>query len=217
MASPNRILFGGTFDPPHLGHQDMLTAACAQFPDAIIHIIPSQTPPSKDGETKEVATSFRDRVAMCKLAFSQQIDEEVTSDPAKVSYTIDMLNTYQNRYPNDRLAVLIGQDQLENFSNWRSPKLILAIADLVVAPRSSQSSLTQAVTDLGVKLQLSINEDDNHRWLAKQNSAQSFIYSLAMPLHSARSTNIRQGLSANDVHPNVYQYIKKNNLYSPET
>ncbi len=215
MANLVRILFGGTFAPPHLGHEAMVKEALHLFPDAMLHVIPAVTPPSRDGEKKEVTTAFYHRLAMCKLAFTFnpmiQVDDESQTAPS-VSYTIEMVSRYHSIHPTDHLLLLMGQDQLVNFPNWRLPLDILDLTDLIVAVRGEQSldtAILRTFTELGLKF-----KKENQRYaFQRKNGSAGYIYLLQMPPHAAKSQELRLSLNSTDLKPNVLAYIEKNQLY----
>jgi nicotinate-nucleotide adenylyltransferase len=212
MASDCRILFGGTFDPPHLGHQELIGAAKAYHPSAILHVIPSLVPPLRDGEKKDVLTSYEHRLAMCKLAFAHPIEADLTGNKT-LSYTVDQVKWFHERYPSDQLILLIGQDQLENFSNWRAPIEILELANLLIAPRTSDLSLDAAITQCGEALNLNLIKDQARFLLKRRNGTTGYMEKLPMMHHDARSSELRLAMVPNELHPAVYQYIQKHHLY----
>lgn len=157
---PEWIFFGGTFDPPHVGHMDAVRFARSRFTDAEIVLVPSFEPPVSKDEMKTVHSSFPDRVAMCVVAFDEWERVQVSSleeDLGGPSYTIKTLRDLRGEYPNARLAWMIGADQLAQFANWFEPKDILELASLVIVPRPGQSrsdlilQASQLATSLGFK------------------------------------------------------------------
>jgi nicotinate-nucleotide adenylyltransferase len=131
-------LFGGTFDPPHLGHLAIAERAreCLRLDQVIF--MPSGTPPHKRGAEISRAAA---RVAMTRLAVRDH--PAFTLDTLETrrrgaSYTVDTLRTLRAQHPRARLYLVIGEDSLEEFHTWHEPESILALATLVVAPRPEE-------------------------------------------------------------------------------
>jgi nicotinate-nucleotide adenylyltransferase len=130
-------VFGGTFDPPHVGH--LLLAADARESlnlDRLI-FIPVWTQPLKVG-TPPVA-SPQDRLEMVRLAVAD--DANYAVDDAEInrkglSYTVDTLEYLAVRYAGAELYLLVGEDALAGFRQWRNPQRILELATLALMMRS---------------------------------------------------------------------------------
>jgi nicotinate-nucleotide adenylyltransferase len=131
-------VYGGTFDPPHVGH--LLLAADAR--DALglnrLIFIPAGAQPFKV-ENPPVA-SGQDRLEMVRTAVSD--DAHYAVDDAEInrkglSYTVDTLEQLAARYRGAELFLLLGEDALAGFAGWRDPERIRALATLAVMARSS--------------------------------------------------------------------------------
>jgi nicotinate-nucleotide adenylyltransferase len=135
-------VFGGTFDPPHVGH--LLLAADAREAlnlDRLI-FIPVWSQPLKVG-TPPVA-SAQDRLEMVRLAVAD--DANYAVDDAEInrkglSYTVDTLEHLAQRFKGAQLFLLMGQDSLKGFPNWRNPERIRALATVAVMKRSGDPDL----------------------------------------------------------------------------
>jgi nicotinate-nucleotide adenylyltransferase len=128
-------LFGGSFDPPHVGH---LLAASDAFEalrlDKLI-FIPAAVQPLK---TDIQAAPAHRRLTMLQLLVGS--DERFAVDAveierAGVSYTVDTLETFAQRFPHAELFFLIGVDAMATFDAWREPRRILALARLAILRR----------------------------------------------------------------------------------
>lgn len=132
-------IFGGTFNPPHLGHKNlaMQIKDIAKL-DRII-IIPSYVPPHK--QTTQLA-SGKHRVKMCELMFSEDIFNvsDIEIRRGGKSYTIDTIATLKKEYPGDELFLIIGSDMLLSFHEWKQYKDIISLVTLCVASRSEEIS-----------------------------------------------------------------------------
>ena len=130
-------VFGGTFDPPHIGH--LLLASDAR--DALqldrLIFVPVGVQPFKV-ETPPVA-SGQDRLEMLRLAIGNDAnyavdDTEITRKG--LSYTVDTLEYLAKRYAGSELVFLLGQDSLVGFPQWRNPSRIHELATLALMMRT---------------------------------------------------------------------------------
>ena len=134
-ARPGRLgVFGGTFDPPHLGH--LLLAECAREALALDRVVfvPARIPPHKAARGVSPA-DVRVRLLKAALAgpgFSLSTLELSRPGP---SYTVDTLDAMKKRHPGVSLWLLLGADSLHDLATWRDPAGILARARLAVAAR----------------------------------------------------------------------------------
>jgi nicotinate-nucleotide adenylyltransferase len=130
-------VFGGTFDPPHVGHLLLATDAReALLLDRLI-FIPAGAQPFKV-ETPPVA-SAGDRLEMVRLAVAD--DANYAVDDAEISrkglsYTVDTLEHLAAQFRGAELFLLMGQDALAGFPQWRNPGRIRELATLAVMERS---------------------------------------------------------------------------------
>jgi nicotinate-nucleotide adenylyltransferase len=128
-------IFGGTFNPPHLGHLIVAESVRDQLRMERIFFIPSSTPPNKRDGTVAPGT---DRLAMTQLAIKGNDSFEVSDielSRGGVSYSVDTLAALAERYAKAKLHLIIGADNLIEFETWKSPDRILAKAELVVVTR----------------------------------------------------------------------------------
>ena len=129
-------IFGGTFDPPHVGH--LLAASDAYEHLALdrLVLVPAAAQPLKAGRTTAPA---RDRLAMVRLTAGS--DSRIETDSVEVdreglSYTVDTLEEFSRRFPSAELFLLVGADVLSTFGQWRQPHTILELATLAVLRRA---------------------------------------------------------------------------------
>ena len=124
-------VFGGAFDPPHLGHVALVRAALEHFGFERLLVVPAGDPPHKD-----VATAAEIRAGLAELAFAGIPQVEISRlelAPDGPRYTVDTLVRLRERY--DDLALLVGADQFAGFLSWREPDRLLELATLAVANR----------------------------------------------------------------------------------
>ncbi len=114
-------LYGGAFDPPHLGHVGLARAAKLTLDIVALLVLVSEKPGHKD-----VHASADDRLALVRAAFP---DDEVRLDP--YPRTIDLLRAEEFDEP----LFVIGADQFQDFLAWKEPDEVVARARLAVATR----------------------------------------------------------------------------------
>jgi nicotinate-nucleotide adenylyltransferase len=128
-------IFGGTFDPPHLGHLLLAEIAADALGLAQVLFVPAADPPHKDSEQVTAAVH---RVAMVQLAIAGNprfVLSRTDLDRPGPHYTVDMLALQQAQYPNAALIFLMGGDALRDFARWHDPAGILRQARLGVVQR----------------------------------------------------------------------------------
>jgi nicotinate-nucleotide adenylyltransferase len=130
-------VFGGTFDPPHIGH--LLLAADAR--DALrldrLIFVPAGTQPFK-AHAPPIA-SGQDRLEMLRLAVADDANymvDDAEISRAGLSYTVDTLEHLSERHKGAELFLLLGEDALAGFPMWRNPQRILELATLAVMKRA---------------------------------------------------------------------------------
>ena len=128
-------IFGGTFDPPHIGHLLIAQTVCeAENFDKIL-FMPANRPPHKKN-----ISGVEDRLAMLNIAIEGNPNFEISDLEIKrggVSYTIDTLKALKPSIvtEKDDLFYLIGSDSLLELSHWKEPRDILKNCNVVVAIR----------------------------------------------------------------------------------
>ena len=131
-------VFGGTFDPPHVGHLIVAAEAHRALELDRLLLVPAALPPHK---REGVHTPAEIRLEMVRRAVRGDVrfrvdDVEVRREGP--SYTVDTLRVLAERMPGTELFLLIGADNLRDFPAWREPDEILRLARLVVLERSGE-------------------------------------------------------------------------------
>jgi nicotinate-nucleotide adenylyltransferase len=188
-------LFGGTFDPPHIGHLLVAQTVCeAENFDKVL-FIPAYQPPHKDD-----ITPVDERLKMLELAVEGNPNFEISDVELKrkgVSYTIDTVKFIKEemRLKSQELFYLMGSDSLLEFQNWKDPKGILNECQVIVAirpgfrPSDIPSWILQKIQFANIPRFEISSSNIRHRWV--QN--KTIRYMVTLP---------------------VWEYIEKNNLYS---
>ena len=125
-------VFGGTFDPPHVGHLAIAQAALESAKLDRVIFVPARRSPLKE---REPAASAADRLAMLEAATKSEPRFSVSRvelDREGPSYTVDTLEALKGE---GDLFLILGSDALADLGKWRSPERIRALASLLVARR----------------------------------------------------------------------------------
>lgn len=134
-SAPRIGVFGGTFDPPHLGHLALAEHALEQLGLTRVIFVPAAAPPHKRARSR---SPIAHRLAMTRLAVRGREGFEVSNLEARragPSYTADTLRALAAEYPRAELVLLMGADTYDDFPNWREPGAVHALATLAVAAR----------------------------------------------------------------------------------
>ena len=148
VNNPARIgVFGGTFDPLHLGHLAIARTAWEQARlDKVLFVL-AANPPHKPEQS---ITSAEDRVAMAAAALEEEPGFELSRielDREGLSYTADTLKQLQDAMPGAQLFFIVGYDSALDLPKWRSPADILKRARLLIAPRPQNSHSLSPLLD----------------------------------------------------------------------
>ena len=197
-------IYGGSFNPPHLGHIFAARKARQLLGLDKILLIPAAIPPHKavaegspDGET---------RFALTQLAIAGETGMEVSRielDRPGPSYTVDTLRKLRESYPQDELYLLMGTDMFLSFFQWREPEAIAALAVPVCMARVR--------ADAALSAQL----------LAQQEKMEAVFGVRPIVLQNdcleISSTEARRllffGIADEVLHPDVLAMIERERLY----
>lgn len=141
-------IFGGSFDPPHVGHLLPVSDAYETLGLDHLIVVPAGSQPLKAGE---MVASGAQRLAMVRLAVAGDPRFEVDPieiDRAGLSYTVDTLQNISDRHAGAELYFLAGADLLASFDRWREPDRIRQLARLVVMPRADGREPSPDVGDM---------------------------------------------------------------------
>lgn len=135
VAAPRLGFFGGTFDPPHVGHLIVAQDAVEELGLDRLLFVPARIPPHK---AEEDFSPGRIRLSMVRAALEGNgtVDvSEVELDRDGPSYTVDTLRHFRELHEGAELFFLMGADQLAQLEGWKSPAEIGELAHLVVMAR----------------------------------------------------------------------------------
>ncbi len=128
-------IFGGSFDPVHLGHLLVAQAAIEELGLDRLFFIPAAQSPFKP-ENKPAPDTRRRQLLRLALAGKAncEIDEQEIRRGG-ISYTVDTLRDYAKRFPGAELFYLIGADHVPKLNEWREPAELARLAEFVAIPR----------------------------------------------------------------------------------
>jgi nicotinate-nucleotide adenylyltransferase len=139
MTSSQKIgLYGGSFDPVHLGHLLVAQAACEEVGLDRLFFIPAARSPFKPDISP---TSGAERLRLLRMALAGKTHYEVDDLEVKrggMSYTIDTAWEYARRFPGAKLYYLIGADHVASLGQWREAKDLAMLMEFVAIPRPGQ-------------------------------------------------------------------------------
>jgi len=204
-------IFGGAFDPVHLGHLKTIQYVLEQCQLEQIRLIPLANTVHKE---QPLATPTQ-RVQMLQAAiasFDQFIVDEREVERKGSSYTVDTLKSLKKDLPDKNLCLILGADAFNHFLSWREPEVILELANIVIMQRpNSPFSPNQEMKTLLKQHQAKDLEE------LKQSAAGS-IYFQDVPQLAISSTQIREHISKHQdvsslLPESVFSLIKKWKLY----
>lgn len=193
-------VYGGAFNPVHLGHVEIVKQLSENYDFDKILIIPSKFSPHK---SNDALVSDEHRLNMCKLAFDSIENCEISDIEIrrnKISYTVDTLTELKMIYPFDELFLVCGSDMFLSLLNWRKPEEIFRKASILAFRRDDEDINTmneykQRLLSMGVNVEI-----------------------CKMKILPFSSTLVRDAVKENMpfkkyVCNKVYNYITKNGLY----
>jgi len=128
-------LFGGSFDPVHLGHLLVAQAAIEELRLDRLFFIPAAQSPFKP-ESKPAPDAAR--LQLLRLALAGKTNCEVDDQEIRrggISYTVDTLRDYARKFSGAELFYLIGADNVPKLNEWREPAELARLAEFVAIPR----------------------------------------------------------------------------------
>ena len=198
---PDRIgLFGGTFDPPHLGH--LILASEAQDQLELTRLLWTLTPEPPHKQDQPI-TSIEHRLAMVNLAIEDNPSFELSHvelDRPGPHYTLDTVRIVAEQNPNAEIVPIIGGDSLSDLPTWHRPKELLYACHWVgVMRRPGELANLEALE-------------------RKLPGISSKVHYVDAPLLEIASREIRSRIAEGRpfryyLPPSVYEYIKENHLY----
>ena len=193
-------IFGGTFDPPHIGHLILASEAAQQMQLSRVLWVLAPDPPHKLDQT---ITPLSHRLEMLKRMIADNPTFEISYleiDRPGPHYTIDTVHLLAKQEPDADIILLLGGDSLRDLPTWRlCADLVTAVSKIGVMRRPGDSFDMPALEAQIPGLTEKVN----------------FIDAL---LHNLSSREIRRRVNNGEVYryyvlPSVYDYIESNQLY----
>ena len=128
-------IFGGTFDPVHLGHLRIAEEVRLSLNLSEVILVPAGQPPFKPDY---LITPVEQRLQMLHLAVANKPDLKVSTieiERSGPSYTVDTIAELKSQYDADELYFILGWDSLENLAEWRESSRIITMCHLAAVPR----------------------------------------------------------------------------------
>ncbi|MDB6024198.1 MAG: Nicotinate-nucleotide adenylyltransferase [Verrucomicrobiales bacterium] len=132
-------LFGGSFDPVHLGHLLVAQTAKEELGLSRIFFIPAAQSPFKPEQRSAPA---HERTRLLRLALAAQTDFEIDAQEISrggISYTIDTVRSYLKLFPQVTIFYLIGADHVPSLPKWREADELARLVEFAVIPRPGQN------------------------------------------------------------------------------
>ena len=216
-------LFGGTFNPVHLGHLRAAVEVRQGFELDEIFLIPAALPPHK--LSGEVAASA-DRLHMLKLALVADAGfkiSDVELNRSGPSYTIDTVHHFKQALPAESsLFLIMGLDAFLEIDTWKSYRELLTQIPLIVIKRPNagdrMGGLPWKVMDDYISAELSVDYSYSASRSAYLARRQRPIYVFEVTALDISSTRIRRAISKDQsinylVPPKVAEYIRTKGIY----
>lgn len=201
MAMERIGIYGGTFNPPHIGHIQAAKQAVKTLQLDKLLLIPDRVAPHK--ELPDNSPSPWQRLDMLRIAAGQDPALEVSDielNREGPSYTCETVAQLKECYPQAELVVLMGTDMFLSFPSWRCPQKILAGAALAVAYRGDRQERQEVA-----------------RMQRQLESQGAKVYLLENQVTEISSTQLRRmlafGCADSFLSPGVGDYIRQNGLY----
>ncbi len=202
-------LFGGSFDPVHLGHLNLAKSASDLIGLEQVRFIPLNLPAHREASL----TRLEDRLKMLHSALRPPFFlDETEINRGGVSYTVETLQSFRDEYPTRSLCLLLGKDSFDQLGSWRSYDKLLSIVNIVVAGRPNSHNGIPAHLKPTFESALSKSVTSLH------SKRCGVLYFLEAPLMDVSSTKIRcnvlKGESLMGLVPEeVAYFIEQKNLY----
>lgn len=203
-------LFGGTFNPPHKGHERLLAHFCEKLQFDKVFVVPDKRPVHKICDDLALDS---ERLDMCRLAFSDPKYEvsAMEIDRKSDSYTVYTVRALRERYPDAEIYLIIGSDMFLSFHKWYKCRELLETCTLCVVSRTQADDINRLRTYAFEQFRIYIKEHEGKHILL--SPVEPFeVSSSELRTRIANGEDVSAYLS-----PRVENYIKEKKLYGYRT
>ncbi|MBL8021980.1 MAG: nicotinate-nicotinamide nucleotide adenylyltransferase [Leptospirales bacterium] len=202
----DRVVFGGSFDPPHAGHEQMARFALERTRH--LSFLPANASPFKGSSH----ASFQNRMEMISIIAAKitahlkekKVDVlDLEGLRAPPSYTFETMRTLRAKFPGESIALILGSDSVATFDQWREPAEILRHHPLLVFIRTGDSGWPGSAESLITRFSARIETEDRTIPQCASRQIRSAISS------SPADTMIHECLDKG-----VLSFIKARGIYS---
>jgi len=190
----NTAIFGGTFNPFHIGHEKMLNFLCQlDFIDRVL-VIPDKIPPHK--EVDFLASDF-DRLEMCNIAckgLSKATVSDMEIKQEGKSYSIKTVRRLKELYPNDKFFFCCGGDMIACLDKWYDFENLIKETSFIAFCRNNSENFQKDVEKM------------------RAMGAEIIVLNEEIPFVS--STDFRNSLKGELLPEKIYDYISKKEIYN---
>jgi nicotinate-nucleotide adenylyltransferase len=134
-------IFGGSFDPVHLGHLLVAQAAVEELGLDKLFFVPAAQSPFK---TENKIAPAEIRLKLLRLALAGKTNCEIDGQEIRrggISYSVETLRDYAKRFPSAKLFYLLGADNLPKLNGWREANELAQLAEFVAISRPGESAV----------------------------------------------------------------------------
>ncbi len=210
-------IFGGSFNPVHVGHLNSLRAVAKREKLKKIFVVPNAQNPLK---TSDNIVDGKHRLAMLELALKDDpqfvVDDQEIKRGGK-SYAIETLRYYISKYSSENIYLILGADSFENFDQWKNFEEILQEVNIIVTSRP-KAVLPYDKEDFPKGVQPHIKDID-FKGVVKLKGGRTIRFAQLDDI-DVSSTQIRKNLKLKKnvdqfLTFEVEKYIKENDVFPP--
>ncbi len=142
-------VFGGSFDPPHLGHYLAAVDAAERLGLDRVLWVPAAQQPLKAGAPHVASAEQRYRMVQAAVSESPIFAaSRIEIDRSGLSYTVATVQSLAEEFPGAELYLLVGEDAWSRFSEWREPERIRTLARIEILARTTESKFSGRVVEI---------------------------------------------------------------------
>lgn len=210
-------IYGGSFDPFHLGHLVPVVRAQETFQFESVYFVPAGSPPHKNAAPLTPVTHRLAMVAMATLPYDNFFTSDDEVFAPQPTYSVETVRRFRERFPDTTFYFILGSDSFSQIESWEKWEELVDSAHLVVLHRAHMwgEELEQRVPER-LRSRLKLVEPFEE----VPDPGELTIYLLNHEPFPISGTSIRnrqsRGLPIRELVPHeVHSYIEKYGLYSP--